>query len=162
MKIAFSPRRESIFWDSGITKSIEKSATNQWKLLRTSRDMLEGFFFCFWLILGGIWGSKIDEQTMKNDVKNKNDFKKLRNRFCIDFGTQLASWGGPRTPFLTFFTLLEPSWGEDGSRMRQDRFQDGFFTDSIRFIVFRWICHVLAAVSSYVKARSGLLCNSTR
>ena len=102
-----------------------------------------------------MWGSKIDEQTMKNDVKNKNDFKRLRNRFCIDFGTQLASWGGPRTPFLTFFALLEPSWGEDGSRMRQDRFPDGFFTDSKwLLIVFRWICHVLAAVSSYVKARS--------
>ena len=59
--------------------------------------------------------------------------------------------GGPRRPFWTFFALLELSWGEDGPRMPQERFQDPFWTDFGRFFKdFQWIFDALAVVSSYV------------
>ena len=37
--------------------------------------MLEVIFEGFWFILGGSLESKIDKKTIKNDVKNKNNFK---------------------------------------------------------------------------------------
>ena len=74
----------------------------------------------------------------------------------MDFGTQLGSeGGGPRTQFWAFFGALGLSWGEDGPRMRQERFQDRFWTDLGRFFHdFQLIFDALAAVSSCVKARA--------
>ena len=85
---------------------------------------------------------KIGPRRCPNAIRKKNlksiAFGRLRGRFCIDFGTQLGSWGGPRRPFWTFFALLELSWGEDGPRMPQERFQDRFWTDFGRFLVDFW------------------------
>ena len=48
--------------------------------------------------------------------------------FASILGPNLDPGGGPRRPFWTFLALLELSWGEDGPRMPQERFQDRFWS----------------------------------
>ena len=86
---------------------------------------------------------KIGPQRCSNatrkKIQKKIAFGRLQGRFCMDFGTQLGSeGGGPRTQFWAFFGALGLSWGEDGPRMRQERFQDRFWTDFGRFLVDVW------------------------
>ena len=75
--------------------------------------------------------------------------------FRVDFAW---IWGPNLDPgrvregrFARCFTILELSWGEDGPRMPQERFQDRFWTDLGRFFKdFQWFFDALAAVSSDV------------
>ena len=59
--------------------------------------------------------------------------------FGVDFawilGPSLDPGGGSANAVLGIFGALGLSWGEDGPRMRQERFQDRFWTDFGRFLI---------------------------
>ena len=62
--------------------------------------------------------------------------------FGVDFAwilePSLDPGGGSANAVLGIFGALGLSWGEDGPRMRQERFQDRFWTDFGRFFVDFW------------------------
>ena len=89
---------------------------------------------------------KIGPRRCSNAIRKKIQksiaFGRLRGRFCIDFGTQLGSWGGSAKAVLDVFcalgAVLGGRWPQDAPRALPRPILDRFGTIFQRFSMDFW------------------------